>query len=84
MMHVAEMRDLSRPAVGIDRVAEAIAADAGVRMNLAVLADLAAGADENMRMQYGARADLRVVLDRPCERRSCSRRRCSARAPTTQ
>src|SRR5580704_3832692 len=61
--YVAEVGDFSRPAIGINRVAESIAADAGVRMNLAVLANPAVGADKNMRVQYGTRADPCRVLD---------------------
>src|SRR6267142_6093545 len=56
------MRDFSRPAVRFHGVAEAVAADAGVRMYLAVLPDLATGAHENMRMQHGSLADPRIVL----------------------
>jgi hypothetical protein len=61
--HIAEVRDFSRPAVRIHGVAEAIAADAGMRMYLAVIADPAAGTDEDMRVQHASVADPGIVLD---------------------
>src|SRR5271170_1431521 len=61
--YIAEVRDLSGPAVRINDVAEAIAPDTGVRMHLAVLADVAIGADENLRMQNSPGADLGGVFD---------------------
>src|SRR5450432_3382850 len=57
------MTDLTRPAVRIQRIAKAVATDAGVRMDLTTLADLAAGADEDMRMYDRCRADARAVFD---------------------
>src|SRR5258708_13157136 len=54
---VAKMRNLSRPAVGIHRIAKAVAADTGVRMNLAIFADFARRTHKNMRVQDAARAD---------------------------
>jgi hypothetical protein len=60
---VAQMRNLSRPAVGIHRVAKAIAADTGVRMNLTIFADLARRTHKNMRVQDAARADLCRTFD---------------------
>src|ERR1700723_2673576 len=59
------MRDLARLAVCVPRVAKAVAADAGVRMNLAILAQLAGGAEEYVRMQNAARTDLGPILDDP-------------------
>ena len=60
---VAQVRDFSRPPVRIHGVAEAIAADAGMRMYLTVIADPATGTDEDMRVQHASVADPGVVLD---------------------
>ena len=62
MIDIAEMRDFARLAVCVHRVAEAVAADAGVRMNFAVLAQLAGGTQKNVRMQNAARTDLGAIL----------------------
>ncbi len=62
-LNIAQVRDFSRLAVGIHGVAEAVAADAGMRMYFAVITDLAAGAHENMRVQHGSLADSGIVLD---------------------
>src|SRR5271168_2125383 len=61
--YIAQVVDFSRPSIRIHRVAEAIAADAGVRMNLAVLADPAVSADKYVRVQNRARADPCGVFD---------------------
>src|SRR5271165_3940819 len=62
-LHVAEVRDLARLAVRIHGIAESVAADRRMRMDLAILTDLAARAYEHMRMQHGPRADSRLVFD---------------------
>ena len=59
---VAEVRYFPRPAVGVYGIAEAVAADAGMRVYLALIADPAAGAHENMRMQHGSIADPGIVF----------------------
>jgi hypothetical protein len=58
---VAQMHNLSRPAVGIHRIAEAIAADTGVRMTN--LRRLARRTNENMRVQM-LRAPIFALLRR--------------------
>src|ERR1700733_10495835 len=60
---VAQMRNLSRPAVGIHRIAKAVAADTGARMNLAIFAEPAGPTNKNMRVQDAASADLCVTFD---------------------
>src|SRR5258708_18781780 len=60
---IAQVRDLARLAGGIEGIAETVAADAGVRMNLAILAELAAAADKHLRMQDAARTDRGSILD---------------------
>src|SRR6202034_3272992 len=60
---IAEMRDLPRAPVGSDGIAETIAADAGVGMDLAIIADPAAGTHENMRMEHRSFADPSIVFD---------------------
>ena len=59
----AKVRNLLRAAAGADRVAEAVAADGGVRMDLAVFADDAARPYKDVRVQCRARTDARVVFD---------------------
>src|SRR6267142_1277303 len=49
-LDVAEMTDFSRAPVGAYGIAEAVAADGGVRMNLAILADLAVESHEHLGM----------------------------------
>src|SRR6266850_1314927 len=61
--HIAEVRDFSRPAVRVHGIAEAVAADAGMRMYLTLVADPAPGTDEDMRVQHGSVADHAVVAD---------------------
>src|ERR1700733_1472396 len=54
---IAEMRDFARLARGIHRITKPVAANAGVRMNLAIIADLASRPHEHVRMQDAARTD---------------------------
>src|SRR6202011_4835642 len=62
-LHIPQVRDLARPSVRIHGVAKAIAADTGMRVNLAIVTNLAGGTDKNMRVQNGARPDLCRILD---------------------
>src|SRR5450631_37498 len=62
-LDIAQMRDLPRLAVSIDGVAKTIAADTGMRMNLAIFADLASGTYKNMRVQDTTRADPCRILN---------------------
>src|ERR1700735_1734686 len=56
------MRDLARLTGCVHRVAKAVAANAGMRMDLAILAHLACGAEKYMWMQNAARTDFGRIL----------------------
>jgi len=62
-LDVAEMTDFSRAPVGAYGIAEAVAADGGVRMNLAILADLAVESHEHLGMYDRTRTDTGAAFD---------------------
>src|ERR1035441_1097988 len=59
---VAEVGNLARRAVGLDRIAETVAAYGSMRMNFAIPAYFACRADEHMRMDHAPGAQMRVVF----------------------
>src|SRR5271166_6113393 len=82
-LHVSEVRDLARRTVRLQAVPEAVAADRRMRMDLAVIADLAARPHEYLRMKMvlaPMRASFSMTTCEPIRQSSPT----DACAPTTQ
>src|ERR1700758_289591 len=60
---VPQVRNLAGAPVGAGSIPKSVAAHGGMRMNFAIIADPAAGPDEDLRMNDRAFADRGVVFD---------------------